>query len=109
MSWIKNAFIDIAVTAVILAYAFTTAIWGWWIIAIYTPLMLLLKVFALSGAASNVQRKADSVPSWFYHVLYGVNVALLLYSSFVYAAIGWAAIWILSTIAESQSRPQKKK
>ncbi len=109
MTWIKNAVIDVAITAVIVAYTLTLAAWGWWIIAIYTPLMLLLKIFALSGAAVNVQRKADSVPSWFYHVLYGLNVALLLYSAFVYAAIGWAAIWILSTIAESQSRPKAKK
>lgn len=109
MTWIKNAIIDIVVTGVILAYALTTAAWGWWIIVFYTPLMLLLKVFALSGAAANVQRKSDSVPSWFYHVLYGLNVALLFYASFVYAAIGWAAIWILSTIAETQSKPKAKK
>lgn len=109
MTWIKNAIIDIAITAVIIAYALTLATWSWWIIAIYTPLMVLLKVFALSGAASSVQRKADDVPSWFYHVLYATNVVLLLTASFYYAAIGWAAIWILSSVAESKSRPKKKK
>lgn len=109
MTWIKNAIIDIASTAVIIAYALTLATWSWWIIAIYTPLMVLLKVFALSGAASSVQRKADDVPSWFYHVLYAANVVLLLTASFYYAAIGWAAIWILSSVAESKSRPKKKK
>jgi hypothetical protein len=107
MSWIKNALIDIAVTIIIVVYALTSATWGWWIIAIYTPLMLLLKVIALSGAAASVQRKADDVPSWFYHVLYGVNLAMLLYASYTNAAIGWAAIWILSAIAESKNRPRK--
>jgi hypothetical protein len=109
MTWIKNAIIDVAITAVIVAYALTMATWSWWIIAIYTPLMVLLKVFALSGAASSVQRKADDVPSWFYHVLYAANVLLLLYASFLYAAIGWAAIWILSTIVESKNKPKMKK
>jgi len=108
MAWIKNAIIDIAVTAIIVVYALTTATWGWWIIAIYTPLMLLLKVLAMSGAAAAVQRKADDVPGWFYHLLYGVNVLMLLYASFTNAAIGWAAIWILSAIVESKNRPGKK-
>ncbi len=107
MSWIKNALIDIAVTAVIAAYYFTGATWGWWVIAIYTPLMVLLKLFALSGAANAVQRKADDVPVWFYHVLYAANVVLLVVSDFLYAGIGWAAIWVLSTIAESK-RPKSK-
>jgi len=107
MSWIKNAIIDLAVTAVIAIYFFLEAPWGWWVIAIYTPLMVLLKVFSLSGAANAVQRKADDVPVWFYHALYGANVVLLFLSNFVYAAIGWAAIWILSTIAESK-RPRSK-
>ncbi len=109
MSWIKNTLVDIAITAVIAVYAFTLPIWGWWIIAIYTPLMVLLKVFALSGAANAVQRKASDVPGWFYHALYAANVALLLYASFLEAAIGWAVIWILSTMAEAKSRPQKRK
>ena len=109
MTWIKNAIIDIAITAVIGIYAFTMASWGWWIIAIYTPLMLLLKVFALSGAASSVQRKADDVPSIFYHLLYAVNLGLLLYTSFYYAAIGWVGIWVLSAYVESKNKPKKKK
>ena len=107
MSWIKNALIDIAVTIVIAVFAFGGADWGWWIIAIYTPLMLLLKFFALSGAATAVQRKADDVPSWFYHVLYAANVILLFMAPFVYAAFGWIGIWLLSVIVESKSRPKK--
>ena len=107
MSWIKNALIDLAVTAVIAIFAFNGATWGWWVIAIYTPLMVLLKVFALSGAATAVQRKADDVPAWFYHVLYGANVILLFVAAFNYAAFGWIAIWLLSVVAESRSRPKK--
>lgn len=108
MSWIKNALIDVAITAVIAWFAWTGATWAWWIVAIYTPLMLLLKVFALSGAANAVQRKADDVPVWFYHVLYAANVILLLVSSFLWAGGAWIAIWVLSAVAESR-RPRTPK
>lgn len=108
MSWIKNALIDILVTAVIGTHAFIGATWTWWVIAIYTPLMVLLKLFALSGAANAVQQKADSVPVWFYHVLYAANLALLLKAGFLEAAGGWAVIWILSVVAESR-RPKASK
>lgn len=109
MNWIKNAIIDIAVTIVIGVYAFTGATWGWWIIAIYTPLMLLLKVFGLSSAATAVQQKASDVPAWFYHLLYAANLVLLLRAEFYWAAAGWAAIWILSVVAEARRRPKARK
>jgi len=105
MFWIKNALIDLAITAVIAIFYFNGATWGWWIIVIYTPLMVLLKVFALSGIANAVQRKADDVPVWFYHLLFGANVVLLMLSNLLLLAAGWAAIWVLSTIAESR-RPR---
>jgi large-conductance mechanosensitive channel len=109
MTWIKNAVIDIAITAVIGVFAFTAATWSWWIIAIYTPLMVLLKLFALSGAATAVKQKADQVPTWFYHVLYAANLVFLLIGVFYWAAAGWAAIWILSVVVESKNRPSKKR
>jgi hypothetical protein len=108
MSWIKNALIDLAVTAIIAVHAFSDVSWTWWVIAIYTPLMVLLKVFALSGAAHAVQQKADGVPVWFYHVLYGANLLLLLKAPFYEAAAGWAVIWVLSVVAESR-RPRSTK
>ena len=109
MTWIKNAVIDIAITAVIGVFAFNGATWSWWIIAIYTPLMVLLKLFALSGAAAAVKQKSDQVPTWFYHFLYAANLVLLLMSEFYWAAAGWAVIWVLSVVVESKSRPSKKR
>ena len=108
MSWIKNALIDVAVTVVIAWFAWTGASWAWWIIAIYTPLMVLLKVYALSGAANAVQRKADDVPVWFYHFLFAANVVLLLMASFLWSAGGWIVIWVLSVVAETR-RPKSPK
>lgn len=108
MSWIKNVIIDMATTLVIAYFFFTQADWAWWVIAIYTPLMVLLKVFAFSGVATAVQRKADDVPVRFYHVLYGANMILLLISSFKFAAVGWAAIWVLSAVLESKGKPQNR-
>jgi hypothetical protein len=108
MAWIKNAIIDLGITVVIAVLAFTGVSWAWWIVAIYTPLMVLLKVFGLSTAAAAVQQKASDVPTWFYHVLYGSNLILLLVAVFYWAAAGWAVIWVLSVVAESKRRPSKK-
>lgn len=110
MPWLKNVLLDIAVLIVIALYAFQRPEWAWWIIAIYTPLMLLLKVTALSsGVATAVKaRSGDDVPTWFHHAAYGINVLLLLYAEWWWAASGWAAIWVISAIAESRSRPTKK-
>jgi len=107
MVWLKNAVIDLAITAVIAMLYFTGAQWAWWVVAIYTPLMVLLKLFALSGVAAAVQRKADDVPIWFYHVLFAANVILLLLTPFYYAVAGWIVIWVLSVVAESR-RPRGK-
>ena len=108
MAWLKNVVIDLLVTIVIAVYVFTVADWGYWIIIIYTPLMLLLKIVAVSsGIGSAVKRGAkkssDDVPVWFYHVLYGANLIMLLYANWWVVAVGWAAIWILSAVQEARS------
>jgi len=109
MSWIKNALVDMAVTLVMAVFAFTGASWSWWIIAIYTPLMVVLKLFGLSGAAAVVKQKPDEVPVWMYHVLYGANLMLLLVGAFYLAAAGWALIWVLSVVAEIRRRPSASR
>lgn len=117
MPWIKNALIDIAVTVLILITAALDLTWARWIVLIYTPLMLIMKVMAFLGSQSlgQLQRKGDDVPGWFYHALYATNVAVMTGYAFVSVdtvarhawmlAIGWAAIWILSIAAEIRMRP----
>ena len=112
MAWLKNVFIDFLVSAVIAIYVFAGASWAYWIIVIYTPLMLLLKIGAVTSGATKVVRKTgkedkESAPNWFFHLLYGVNFALLLYASWWMMAGGWALIWILSAVQEARSSNKK--
>ncbi len=113
MAWLKNALVDLLVTAVIIIYVITNASWGYWVIVIYTPLILLLKVGAIAGGAGKVVRKtgkkkeSDTAPNWFFHLLYGANFALLLYANWWIMAGGWAVIWILSAVQEARSSTKK--
>lgn len=108
MSWLKSVLIDIAVTIIIAFYVFQSPEWGYWIIVIYTPLMLLLKVGALtSGVAQAVKKSDSSAPSWFFHLLYSVNLLLFLIANWWLMAGMWAAIWILSAVQESKKTPKK--
>lgn len=117
MPWIKNALIDIAVTVLIVLTAVLDLTWARWIVLIYTPFMLIMKAVAFLGSQSigQLQRKGDSVPTWFYHALYATNIVVMAGYAFVSAgpvarhgwmlAVGWAAIWILSIAAEVRMRP----
>lgn len=111
MAWIKNVLLDLVVLAVIAIYAFDPAEWGYWVIAVYTPFMLVLKLGALaSGMATAIRGKgADNAPSWFFHLVYAASVLLLLYAEFWWAAAGWMGIWILSAVADARSKPQASK
>ena len=101
MEWLKGTVVDIAVTVCIVAAAFFDVEWARWIIWIYTPFILLLKIGSLfappvikKGAA-----KKEEAPEWIYHLLYAVNVVLLLVARWWWLAAGWAAVWLISYIA----------
>ncbi|GMQ81958.1 MAG: hypothetical protein BMS9Abin05_1396 [Rhodothermia bacterium] len=115
MAWLRNVVIDLLVTIVIAVFVLTEADWGYWIIVIYTPLILLLKIgAALSGISGAVKKGVKKkpgdldkdVPVWFYHALYGANLIMLLYVNWWVISVAWAAIWILSAVQEARS-PKK--
>ncbi len=101
MKWFKVTIVDIAVTICIVVAAFFDVEWARWVIWIYTPFILLLKLGALlappvikRGAA-----KKEEAPEWVYHLLYAANVILLSVAAWWWVAAGWAAIWVLSYVA----------
>ncbi len=106
MSWLKHVLLDLAVTVVILLAVLTEQAWARWVVWIYTPLMLLLKVVAVFGAGLTAQvKRADAkVPVWFYHLLYAINVGVLLGFGWWLVGAGWALIWGLSVLAERRAR-----
>lgn len=103
MSWLKNVFVDLLVTVLIGIAVLVEVRWAWWILVVYTPLMLVLKaVAAFSRGVRSVaaqRRGPDEPPLVFYHALYALNVALLAVGSEWLLALGWVAIWVLSVVA----------
>ena len=86
--------------------------WGKWVLFVYTPFMVLMKgVAAFSGSVTTLPKRSRAeAPAWFYHVLYGLNVAILLFAGWWLLAAGWLAIWALSAYAASRMKlPAKSK
>jgi hypothetical protein len=115
-SILKNNWLDIAVTVAIAVAVFSGNEVLRWVVLIYTPLMLLLKIVAFSNrhSTSRIKPKDSGTPPLFYHILYGVNVAILLYGSLVvsrswwWVTACWALIWILSAAAGTGSKTKPK-
>jgi hypothetical protein len=113
MNWLKHVFVDVAVTALIVLAATMDLVWARWIVLIYTPLMLILKIVAFAGSnsLSKIKQKETGVPVWFYHVLYAVNVVVAIVAAMQgmthwwLIAGGWALIWTLSIAADARMRP----
>lgn len=103
MPWLKNTLVDLLVPIVIAALVFLDQRWAWWVLVVYTPLMLLMKgIAAFSGGVRSVasQRRTRSEPPVvFYHALYALDVALLAVGREWLLAAGWVVIWALSAYA----------
>jgi hypothetical protein len=109
MGWIKNALLDIAVPVVMLLATVGEMEWAWWIIAIYTPFMLVLKAAAYFGRHSTSKFKPTDagVPTVVYHVLYAANLLIAAYDRWWWVAGAWAVIWVLSAAAGRGTKAKK--
>ncbi len=82
------------------------------ILAILIVLLLLARLSVLGNKEmrARLAKKQPGVSPWFYHLLNGVNVALLLFGRKWLAALGWGLIWYLSWMAHRQAAaPQKQQ
>ncbi|MEX0599266.1 MAG: hypothetical protein WD205_01405, partial [Rhodothermales bacterium] len=52
MESLKEVLVDVAVTVLIVVAVVTQWSWAWWVVAIYTPVMLALKILAVLSARS---------------------------------------------------------
>lgn len=109
MKWLRNVVVDLVATLAILAWVVQGAAWLGWAVWIYTSLMLVLKVAALSLGSLLGRTDRGDVPVWFYHFSYAANVVLLLYGAqFVPGRWGlaamWGGIWGLSVLAARHAR-----
>lgn len=105
MGWLKNVIVDILVTIFIAAAFWLSDTWMWWVIVVYTVVLLIAKSISVTseGFISKTQKKQQA-PEWFLHLLYGVNVLLLALAGWWFLAAGWVAIWILSYLGQRKSK-----
>ena len=110
MNWLKNAFLDVAVTIMIGLATFGQMEWARWIVTVYTPLMLLLKLLAYRGARtpSKIKPTDAGVPTVVYHVLYAANVLISAADRWWWVAACWAVIWVLSAVS-GKGKPVAKR
>lgn len=103
--WIKHVLLEIAVTIVIALAAIGDLTWARWIVLIYTPFLLLMKVGVLfgSGFLRSLKGRNDPVPTWFWHTNYAVNVILFLAGQWWLLAAGWGMIWMLSAVHHART------
>lgn len=102
MNWIKEVIVDIAATLLILVAVIFTDTWMKWLIWAYSGILLFAKTIILFGDSflQLINKTKTNAPEWFSHLLYATNTGLFLYARWWYLAGVWAAIWILSYLAE---------
>ncbi len=104
MPWLKTVILDILVAVIAILFVLTGQSWAKWVILIYTPLMLLLKIGAVIGAGSvtpmttkkNAEARATAAPAWFFHGIYALMVGIFVYNQWWMMVAAWAAIWAAS-------------
>lgn len=97
MHWLKDVIVDICVTVFIAAAFWLADPWMWWVIAIYTGLLLIAKSIVLTGDGFlSRSQKSQQAPEWFLHLLYAVNVVLLGLAGWWYLMAAWCLIWLFS-------------
>lgn len=101
--WLKEILLDLVVTVIIVLAALPALTWARWIVMVYTPFMLLLKVGALL-AAPHLPRTRRQTPEVVFHGLYGLNVLALLVGRWWWMAAAWGVIWILSVAIERRQQ-----
>ena len=99
MKWIKEVIVDIGITLAIILAVLSTVTWLKYVILFYSLLMLFLKGVTLTNRSILKRIKRSDAPPWIFHVLYGINVVVLLVFQWWLIAIIWMGVWGLSYMA----------
>jgi hypothetical protein len=101
MDWLKDVIVDILVTVFIAAFIWFGYIWMWWVIAVYSGLLLVAKAVVLTGDGflSRTQNNQQA-PDWFLHVLYALNIIMLGMFGWWWLTGGWCLIWLFSYLGQ---------
>lgn len=102
MDWLKDVFLDIIVTLFIASAVFLEIEWMYWIIIVYTGILLLTKAIVLlaDDALQLIRKTETEAPKWVNNLLYGINTLVLLVNAWWYVGGAWVLIWLLSYMAQ---------
>jgi hypothetical protein len=101
MRWIQSILLDLLVLVVAIVAVVTEASWSWWVLMIYTPLMIALKVLGFfAGPVVRQSRGTDSPPELVFHLLYAAMVVLMIIGGRWLLVVGWLVIWLLSFLTD---------
>lgn len=100
MNWLKNAIVDLLTIPVIALAVFYSSSFLSYVVYIYTSLMVVARLFSLSSSnfRSITRKKISDAPLWVYHLIYLINIAILLAGSWFITAAGWIFIWAAAVI-----------
>lgn len=101
MNSVKAILVDICVTIFIAAAVWLHDPWMWWVIAVYTVLMLIAKGVALySDGLLQRSQKNNNEKELFIHILYALNIILLGFAHWWYLSALWILIWLFSYLGK---------
>ncbi|MFP8488220.1 hypothetical protein ACKGJO_03895 [Gracilimonas sp. Q87] len=107
MKWLKDAYLDVVVLLIIALYAFypndvlNIVLW------VYTVLLLISKLLTFVMPTLNSKANKTSAPPLFYHLVYGLTVAILFYVENLYLGGAWILIWGVSVISFLNTKKSK--
>ncbi len=98
MKIVRQVAVDLLVTLFILIVVLINTDVLNVILVIFTVVLLLARLSVLGNKEMHAKlaKKQPDVPPWFYHVLNGVNVVLLLAGKRWLLTVCWGLIWFLS-------------
>ena len=106
MQWLKQIVIDLLAIVVIALAVFYDSSYLEYVVYIYTGLMVIARLFSLlsENFSAITQKKMADTPVWVYHLIYLINVGILISGGWYYTTIGWIFIWIAATIAHNRRK-----
>lgn len=107
MKWLKDAYLDVVVLLIILTYAIYPSGVLNIVLWVYTGLLLISKLLIFVMPTLNSKANKTSAPPLFYHIIYGLTVAILIYIKNYYLGSAWIVIWIVSVISLLKTRKPK--
>ncbi len=104
MQWLKQIVIDLFAIIVIALAVFYETNFLTYVVYTYTALLVIARFFSLvsENFSAITKKKVSEAPLIVYHLIYLVNVLMLLLGQWYVTAAGWIFIWIAAAIVQKR-------